>query len=79
MLHGLEKVWLAVSGAHKGLVASKRETFVGTILQWYKIHFMRNNLTHISATKRNLLQPSSKHMVQPDEEAARAYANLLMD
>lgn len=78
-LVGLEKVWLVISEVLEGLVALIREPFVGTTWQRYKIHFMRNNRTHILVRKRNPLQPSSKLMVQPDEEAARAYVNLLMD
>jgi len=44
---GLEKVWLCVSDAHKGLQASIRSTLHGTSWQRCKVHFMRNILAYI--------------------------------
>ena len=41
---GLEKVWLCVSDAHKGLQAAIRNTLPGTTWQRCKVHFMRNVL-----------------------------------
>ena len=43
---GLEKVWLVVSDAHKGLVKAARESFLGCSWQRCKVHFMRNILAH---------------------------------
>ena len=46
---GLEKVWLVVSDAHKGLVKAAREAFLGCSWQRCKVHFMRNILAHADA------------------------------
>lgn len=44
---GLEKVWLCVSDAHKGLQAAIRNTLSGTTWQRCKVHFMRNILAYV--------------------------------
>ena len=41
---GLEKIWLCVSDAHKGLQAAIRNTLPGTTWQRCKVHFTRNIL-----------------------------------
>ena len=77
---GLEKVWLVVSDAHKGLVASVKESFVGTTWQRCKVHFMRNIQAHIPAKEKKTFAAKLKNIwLQPDEQSARAYANLFMD
>ncbi len=44
----LEKVWLCVFDAHKGLQAAIRNTLPGTTWQRCKVHFMRNILAYVS-------------------------------
>ena len=44
---GLEKVNLAVSDAHKGLVAAISKNFLGASWQRCKFHFMRNIMATI--------------------------------
>lgn len=49
---GLEKVWLVVSDAHKGLKAAIQKCFIGSSWQRCKVHFMRNILSYISQKKK---------------------------
>ena len=48
---GLEKVWLVVSDAHKGLRAALDKCFLGASWQRCKVHFMRNIPAHGHALK----------------------------
>ena len=45
---GLEKVWLVVSDAHKGLRAAIDKCFLGASWQRCKVHLMRNILAHVA-------------------------------
>lgn len=77
---GLEKVWLVVSDAHKGLVKAARESFVGCAWQRYKVHFMRNILAHISGRDKKAFAEKLKQIwLQPDYDSAKKYANSVMD
>ena len=77
---GLEKVWLVVSDAHKGLVKAVRESFVGCSWQRCKVHFMRNILSHISGRDKQSFANKLKQIwLQPDYDSAKKYANSLMD
>lgn len=77
---GLEKVWLVVSDAHKGLVKAARESFIGCSWQRCKVHFMRNILAHISGKdKKSFAEKLKQIWLQPDYDSAKKYANSLMD
>ncbi|MBP2660153.1 MAG: transposase [Firmicutes bacterium] len=77
---GLEKVWLVVSDAHKGLIKAVRESFVGCAWQRCKVHFMRNILAHISGKDKKAFAEKLKQIwLQPDYDSAKKYANSVMD
>ena len=77
---GLEKVWLVISDAHKGLIKAVRESFVGCSWQRCKVHFMRNILAYISGRDKKYFAEKLKQIwLQPDYESARKYARSLMD
>lgn len=77
---GVEKAWLVVSDAHKGLIKAVRESFVGCAWQRCKVHFMRNVLAHISGRAKQALAEKLKQIwLQPDYDSAKKYATLLMD
>ena len=77
---GLNKVWLVVSDAHKGLVKAIQESFPGCAWQRCKVHFMRNILAHVPAKSKALFGEKLKQIwLQPDYESAKAYAYSLMD
>jgi transposase-like protein len=79
-VRGLEKVWLVVSDAHKGLIKAIRESFVGCAWQRCKVHFMRNVLAHISGRDKQSFAGKLKQIwLQPDYNSAKKYADLLMD
>jgi len=44
---GLQKVWLCVSDAYKGLQVAIRKEFISNAWQRCKVHFMRNILAHV--------------------------------
>lgn len=76
---GLEKVWLVVSDAHKGLVKAAREAFVGCSWQRCKVHFMRNILAYVSGRDKKFFAEKLKQIwLQPDYDSAQKYANALM-
>ena len=77
---GLEKVWLVVSDAHKGLVKAARESFIGCSWQRCKVHFMRNILAHISGKhKKSFAEKLKQIWLQPDYDSAKNYATNLMN
>ena len=77
---GLEKVWLVVSDAHKGLVKAAREAFLGCSWQRCKVHFMRNILAHVSGKNKKSFAAKLKQIwLQPDYESAQKYANIFMN
>jgi putative transposase len=77
---GLDKVWLVVSDAHKGLVKAVRESFVGCSWQRCKVHFMRNILAHISGRDKKAFAEKLKQIwLQPDYDSAKKYAHSLLD
>nr|WP_320146771.1 IS256 family transposase [uncultured Anaeromusa sp.] len=77
---GIEKVWLVVSDAHKGLVKAVRESFVGCSWQRCKVHFMRNILGCVSSRDKKFFAEKLKQIwLQPDYDSAKKYANWLMN
>lgn len=70
---GVEKVWLCVSDAHKGLEAAIRQTLPGTTWQRCKVHFMRNILAYVPQRYKDTVACRLKLIWKaPDEKAARA-------
>ena len=70
---GMEKVWLCVSDAHKGLEAAIRKTLPGTTWQRCKVHFMRNILAYVPQTHKETVASRLKLIWKaPDEKTARA-------
>jgi len=77
---GLEKVWLVVSDAHKGLIKAVQECFIGCSWKRCKVHFMRNILAHISGRDKQAFADKLKQIwLQPDYDSAKKYAYDLMD
>ena len=77
---GIEKVWLVVSDAHKGLVKAARESFLGCSWQRCKVHFMRNILGCVSSRDKKFFAEKLKQIwLQPDYDSARKYADWLMN
>jgi transposase-like protein len=77
---GLERAWLCVSDAHKGLQAAVRKEFIGTSWQRCKVHFMRNILAYVGHRHKDAFAKQLKHIwLQPDEKQARAYAQSFME
>ena len=77
---GLEDVWLVVSDAHKGLTKAIKESFVGCTWQRCKVHFMRNILARIPSKDKAAFASRLKQIwLQPDLDAAKSYAEALMD
>ena len=70
---GLEKVWLCISDAHKGLQAAIRNTLPGTTWQRCKVHFMRNILAYVPQKEKEKVAAKLKLIWKaPDEKSARA-------
>jgi len=77
---GLQKVLLAVSDAHKGLVSALQKSFVGCSWQRCKVHFMRNILAHIPARDKESFAARLKQIwLQPDYKSAKRYAELIIE
>jgi len=77
---GLEKVWLCVSDAHKGLRNAVRKAFLGCSWQRCKVHFMRNILAHVSHKEKASFAAKLKAVwLQPTRETALQTARMLMD
>ena len=69
---GLEKVWLCVSDAHKGLQAAIRSTLHGTSWQRCKVHFMRNILAYVPQRDKERVAARLRLIWSaPDEKSAR--------
>jgi putative transposase len=73
---GLEKVWLCVSDAHKGLQAAIRNCLPGTTWQRCKVHFMRNILAYVPQKEKETVGSRLKLIWKaPDENSARELKN----
>ncbi len=77
---GVQKVWLCVSDAHKGLQAAIRKEFLGSSWQRCKVHFMRNILAHVGQRSKDSFAKRLKQIwLQPDQKQARIYARGIME
>jgi len=77
---GLEKVWLCVSDAHKGLRKAIRKTFLGCSWQRCKVHFMRNILAHVSHKEKGPFADKLKAIwLQRTKETALQTAHMVIE
>jgi transposase-like protein len=77
---GLERVWLCVSDAHRGLQTAIRKELLGCSWQRCKIHFMRNILSVVPAKEKQKFGGRLKQIwKQPDYESARQYAEMIIN
>jgi transposase-like protein len=77
---GLERVWLVVADAHKGLRAAATKCFLGTSVQRCKVHFMRNILAHVGHREKGQFAAKLKQIwLQPDRESALKIAELFVE
>lgn len=69
---GVEKVWLCVSDAHKGLRSAILKAWAGSCWQRCKVHFMRNILSYVPQKQKEEFASRLKLIWQaPDAETAR--------
>jgi putative transposase len=59
---GLCSIGIVVSDAHKGILASLKEVFTGTIWQRCKVHFMRNILARVNHSYKKKVANDLKHI-----------------
>ena len=76
---GLQKVWLIVSDAHKGLQAAISKCFLGASWQRCRVHFMRNILAHVNhRDKKHFAARLKQIWLQPDRDSAVKIAQLFI-
>lgn len=69
---GLDGVKLAISDAHPGLKNAIGKVFQGTAWQRCKVHLMRNLMTHIPKSHKQMIGATIRTIfVQPDADSAR--------
>lgn len=69
---GVEKVWLCVSDAHKGLRSAVMKAWTGACWQRCKVHFMRNILSYVPQKRKEEFASGLKLIWQaPDARTAR--------
>jgi len=77
---GLNKVWLCVSDAHRGLQNAIRKEFLGASWQRCKVHFMRNILAKVNHKNKEAFASRLKQIwLQPDRETAIAYCREVIE
>ena len=77
---GLNKVWLCVSDAHRGLQNAIRKEFLGASWQRCKVHFMRNILAKVTHKNKEVFARRLKQIwLQPDRETAIAYCREVIE
>jgi len=77
---GLQKIWLCVSDAHRGLQNAIRKEFLGASWQRCKVHFMRNILAKVSQKDKRVFAGHLKQIwLQPDRKNAIAYAQQIVE
>ena len=77
---GLNKVWLCVSDAHRGLQNAIRKEFLGASWQRCKVHFMRNILAKVTHKNKEVFASRLKQIwLQPDRETAIAYCREVIE
>jgi putative transposase len=77
---GVEKVWLCVSDAHKGLQAAIRKCWIGATWQRCKVHFMRNIMSYVPQKEKESFGAKLKLVWKaPDAESARKLKESFAD
>ena len=77
---GLEKVWLCVSDAHRGLRRALGKAFLGCSWQRCKVHFMRNILAHVSYKEKGHFANKLKAIwLQPTKDSALQVAHRVIE
>jgi len=77
---GLNKVWLCVSDAHRGLQNAIQKEFLGASWQRCKVHFMRNILAKVSHKEKELFASRLKQIwLQPDRTTALSYCREIIE
>jgi transposase-like protein len=76
---GLQKVWLVVSDAHRGIQNAVRKHLLGTSWQRCKVHLMRNVMGRVQQKDKKLFADKLKQIwVQPDRKSALRTAKIFM-
>jgi putative transposase len=77
---GLERAWLVVSDAHKGIQQAVREHFLNCSWQRCKVHFMRNILAHVRHQDKAQFGERLKQIwLQPDLKGAMRIARAMIE
>jgi transposase-like protein len=77
---GLNKVWLCVSDAHRGLQNAIQKEFLGASWQRCKVHFMRNILAKVPHKDKELFANRLKQIwLQPDRTTALSYCREIIE
>jgi putative transposase len=77
---GLDGVKLVVSDAHSGLKAAIGRVFQGTAWQRCKVHLLRNLMTHIPKSHKQMMGATIRTIfVQPDVESTRTQLRQVVD
>ena len=77
---GLQKIWLCVSDAHRGLQNAIRKELLGASWQRCKVHFMRNILAKVSQKDKRVFAGHLKQIwLQPDRKNAIVYAQRIIE
>jgi putative transposase len=76
---GLQKVWLVVSDAHRGIQNAVRKHLLGASWQRCKVHLMRNVMGRVQQKDKKLFADKLKQIwVQPDRKSALRTAKIFM-
>jgi len=76
---GLQRVWMVVADAHRGIQAAARRHLLGSCYQRCKIHLMRNILGRVSHRDKKAFSEKLKQIwVQPDRKSAVRTARMFM-
>jgi putative transposase len=76
---GLQKVWLVVSDAHRGIQNASRHCFLGSCWQRCKVHLMRNILARVNHKEKKIFSEKMKQIwLQPDRKSAVRTARIFM-
>ncbi len=76
---GLQRVWLVVSDAHRGIQAAVKRHLLGASWQRCKVHLMRNVMARVSQKDKKVFAEKMKQIwVQPDSKDALRTAKLFM-
>jgi transposase-like protein len=76
---GVEKVWLVVSDAHRGIQAAVKKHLLGASWQRCKVHLMRNVMARVSQRDKKVFAEKMKQIwVQPDRRGAVRTAKIFM-